>query len=31
MSSAKVQNKEAIKILLKTQKQFEAILAEAIE
>jgi len=31
MSSAKVQNKEATAILLKAQKQFEAILEEAIE
>jgi len=31
MSSARVQDKDAMKILLKTQKQFEAILAEAIE
>jgi uncharacterized protein (DUF302 family) len=31
MSSAKVQSKDATAILLKAQKQFEAILAEAIE
>ena len=31
MSSAKVQNKEAMEILLKAQNQFEKILAEATE
>jgi len=31
MSSAKVQDKDATAILLKAQKQFEAILAEVVE